>query len=235
MGRGRTIFGLLLSAIYLLWVAVLILPKIGGLSQLELNEIGDFFAGLFGPLAFLWLVLGYFQQGDELKQGTKALLLQADELKRSVEQQSIMAAAANQQIDVQRESVRLQQFEMDKALAPNFRFGCSSRSGGEGRGALVETAFKVKNSGHEVAEVSIECIPPIGDFSKLEVERFASGTERDHPLKFVVEEGGGNGVVLVSYLRADGKRIAEEFEYKIPESNPFVVINKPFVSAEPIG
>lgn len=232
MGRGRTIIGLLVSAIYLLWLAVLISPKIGELSQLNLNEIGDFFAGVFGPLAFLWLVLGYFQQGDELKQGTKALLLQADELKRSVEQQSIMAAAANQQIDVQKEAVRLQQVEMDKALAPVFRFSNTSRSGGGAPGANVETAFKVKNSGHEVAEVSIECMPPIGDFSGLKFERFAGGAEREQPLKFIVVEGGCRGVVLVSYLRADGKRITEDFEYKIPEDNPFVFINKPFIPAE---
>lgn len=31
------------------------------------SEIGDMLAGLFAPLAFLWLVLGYRQQGEELK------------------------------------------------------------------------------------------------------------------------------------------------------------------------
>ena len=33
---------------------------------LEPNEHGDFFAGLFAPLAFLWLVIGFIQQGEEL-------------------------------------------------------------------------------------------------------------------------------------------------------------------------
>lgn len=34
---------------------------------IRLNEWGDLLAGLFAPLAFLWLVVGYFQQGQELR------------------------------------------------------------------------------------------------------------------------------------------------------------------------
>lgn len=54
------------------------------------NEVGDFLAGVFGPLAFLWLVFGYYQQGEELKHSVKALKLQAEELRNSVEQQREM-------------------------------------------------------------------------------------------------------------------------------------------------
>ncbi|MGE4560757.1 MAG: hypothetical protein AB7E77_11170 [Desulfobulbus sp.] len=35
-------------------------------------------------MAFLWLVLGYRQQGEELKTNTQALLAQRDEQERSV-------------------------------------------------------------------------------------------------------------------------------------------------------
>lgn len=31
-----------------------------------LNEVGDFLAGVFAPLAFFWLVIGFFQQKKEL-------------------------------------------------------------------------------------------------------------------------------------------------------------------------
>jgi hypothetical protein len=44
------------------------------------NELGDFAAGFFAPLAFMWLIFGYFLQktqldiqGQELKQNTEAL------------------------------------------------------------------------------------------------------------------------------------------------------------------
>jgi len=36
-------------------------------SNLELNEFGDFLAGVFAPLAFLWLVVAVFVQKDELR------------------------------------------------------------------------------------------------------------------------------------------------------------------------
>ena len=42
----------------------------------KLNELGDFLAGFFTPLAFLWLVVGYFLQKDEFQ-------LQREELGRT--------------------------------------------------------------------------------------------------------------------------------------------------------
>ena len=37
------------------------------LREGELNVLGDFLAGIFTPLAFLWLVVGYFLQKDEFQ------------------------------------------------------------------------------------------------------------------------------------------------------------------------
>jgi len=90
-----------ITAIYLPGITALIWGRIGTLGTMPLNEVDDFLAGAFGPVAFLWLVLGFLQQGDELRQGTEALVLQAQELRNSVEQQSIMAAAAAKQIKAQ--------------------------------------------------------------------------------------------------------------------------------------
>ncbi|MEJ1462209.1 MAG: hypothetical protein RPU15_02905 [Candidatus Sedimenticola sp. (ex Thyasira tokunagai)] len=76
-------------------------------SKMAFNEWGDFFAGASAPLAFLWLVIGYFQQGEELGQNTKALeqqeralQLQVDELKQSVEQQNKSAIALGRQSEI---------------------------------------------------------------------------------------------------------------------------------------
>lgn len=62
------------------------------------NELGDFLAGSFSPLAFLWLVLGYLQQQEELQQNTEALRLQAAELKNSVDQYKEMVSIAREQL-----------------------------------------------------------------------------------------------------------------------------------------
>ena len=50
-----------------------------------LNELGDFIAGAFAPLAFFWLVRGFYQQGKGLEQNSEALKLQANELEKSTE------------------------------------------------------------------------------------------------------------------------------------------------------
>ena len=51
-------------------------------TSLHLNELGDFLAGVMSPLALFWLVIGYFQQGEELKLNTEALQDQQEELRR---------------------------------------------------------------------------------------------------------------------------------------------------------
>ena len=57
------------------------------------NEIGEFFAGLFAPLFFIWLIVGYFQQNKELRLNNRVLRQQAEELRRSVEQADRQAQA----------------------------------------------------------------------------------------------------------------------------------------------
>lgn len=73
------------------------------------NELGDFLAGVFAPLAFLFLYLGYIQQGRELKQNTHALNLQAQELQNSVEQQRLLAEATIDDLNITKEQIQTQQ------------------------------------------------------------------------------------------------------------------------------
>ncbi|WP_207667522.1 MULTISPECIES: hypothetical protein [Acinetobacter] len=55
------------------------------------NELGDFLAGVFAPLAFLFLYLGYKQQGEELK--------------NSVSQQTELATTAKKELDLTIEQI----------------------------------------------------------------------------------------------------------------------------------
>ncbi|MBX3611000.1 MAG: hypothetical protein KF871_14005 [Hydrogenophaga sp.] len=103
MGKTRLWIGMGLTGVYVLALVVLGAKRWNELANLDLNALGDFFAGAFGPLAILWLVLGYFQQGEELQQNTQALQLQADELKASVKEQQRMAEVAEQQLQEMRE------------------------------------------------------------------------------------------------------------------------------------
>ena len=84
--------------ISVVWVSVAVWMLATQNHPDELNEWGDFIAGFSAPLAFFWLVLGYMQQGDELRHSTKALQLQAEELKNSVEQQSQLVDISRKQL-----------------------------------------------------------------------------------------------------------------------------------------
>jgi len=63
----------------------------GGFVTLPANEIGSFFEGAFAPLAFLWLVIGYFLQQKELQQNTEALQVQAEQIQKTAEQAVIQS------------------------------------------------------------------------------------------------------------------------------------------------
>ena len=51
----------------------------------NLNELGDFLAGFFTPLAFGWLVYGYFLQSKELRLQREELALTRDQLGKQTE------------------------------------------------------------------------------------------------------------------------------------------------------
>lgn len=78
-------------------------------AAMSLNEVGDFLAGAFSPLAFLFLYLGYKQQGDEMSRNTAALEAQQIELKKSVEAQNALI-----------ELHEKEQYEKHIQVLPNF-------------------------------------------------------------------------------------------------------------------
>ena len=87
-GRRRTRIGLRITLGWLTFFCVLSFWS--GIPDAP-NEWGDWAAGAFAPVAFGWLVLGYFQQGEELR-------IQANELRASVQQQTALSQAARQQV-----------------------------------------------------------------------------------------------------------------------------------------
>ena len=84
--RRLPLIGLALSAVYVVGVALYLVVQGQNPADLKLNELGDFLGGVSSPLAFLWLVLGFFQQSREIRLSNKALHLQAREMRRSVDE-----------------------------------------------------------------------------------------------------------------------------------------------------
>ena len=84
--RRLPVIGLGLTAVYVLGLVAYLAVQGQNPADLRLNELGDFLGGVSSPLAFLWLVLGFFQQSREIRLSNKALHLQAKEMRRSVDE-----------------------------------------------------------------------------------------------------------------------------------------------------
>jgi|TARA_R100000049_G_C1950760_1_gene98377 hypothetical protein len=84
--RRMPILGLWLSAVYVAGLVLYLIVQGQNPADLRLNELGDFLGGVSSPLAFLWLVLGFFQQSREIRLSNQALHLQAREMRRSVDE-----------------------------------------------------------------------------------------------------------------------------------------------------
>jgi len=56
-------------------------------------SVGGFLEGAFAPLAFLWLVVGFFLQREELQRSSRAIDLQYHEMRRTAEQAEVQARA----------------------------------------------------------------------------------------------------------------------------------------------
>lgn len=74
--------------------------------MMQLNELGDYIAGVAATLAFLWLILGYQQQGEELEQNTAALRQQAGELERQVAVLQSLTEATRATVELEVDRIR---------------------------------------------------------------------------------------------------------------------------------
>lgn len=83
---------LIFTIVYMAMIILYCLLDMKGMRTLKPNEWGDFLAGFFAPLVFMWLIYGYYQQGKELS-------LQLEEVKNSVTQQTKMVNLQQQEID----------------------------------------------------------------------------------------------------------------------------------------
>jgi hypothetical protein len=98
--------GGVITVVYLAGWGFLVYHRTDKLIGMELNNIGDFLGGSFGPLAFLWLVLGFFQQGIELRINSGALKLQAAEVKAAADHASGLLDVARKEHELELQKVQ---------------------------------------------------------------------------------------------------------------------------------
>ncbi|WP_343344884.1 hypothetical protein WJT74_11175 [Sphingomicrobium sp. XHP0239] len=79
--RRLPVVGLWCTGFYIVGLILYLWIQGQNPADLALNELGDFLGGVSSPLAFLWLVLGFFQQSREIRLSSQALHLQAAEMR----------------------------------------------------------------------------------------------------------------------------------------------------------
>jgi hypothetical protein len=149
----HTIAGMIATVIYLIGITAVVWGKRDTLPALTLNELGDFTAGAFSPLAFLWLVVGYLQQGEELRQNTAALELQAAELKASVDEQKALVEISRDQLEHAQEAYRLARKQDEISKSATFRlieYGYATESPGR-----IKSQWRLRNVGYDALELRV--------------------------------------------------------------------------------
>lgn len=162
------------------------------LAPFHFNELGDFLAGAFGPLAIFWLVLGFLQQGEELQHSVRALQLQAEELKHSVDAQRELVAIGKAEADARR-----------RLLDPIFSFSEQNNFGWVDGSVSPNIKLSLHNLGNQVTDVQVyypdnEQIADIALLSKSAKVAIDYDFERSK----LLEKGSLN--LVIQWQRSDG-------------------------------
>ncbi|MFK3768131.1 hypothetical protein [Pseudomonas putida] len=209
--QHMTEIGGALTLVYLVGITALTWGRIGTLGAMPLNEVGDFLAGAFGPVAFLWLVLGFLQQGDELRMSTEALKDQAVQLAHSVQHQLDLAEATKKQSEVELTKLQMEQDKLDKALRANFSIHVIS-SGNEPE-AMTMNKIRIWNEGAKVSDLALSFDPPIHGAHIPKLRDL--GVKGHQEFKFVFNHlsCSEEGVAQISYLDTNGTGRHQSFSY----------------------
>ncbi|MCA9643487.1 MAG: hypothetical protein KC492_22465 [Myxococcales bacterium] len=189
--KRLTLTGTALSTLWCVGAGVLLYLKRDSLCQLSLNEWGDFFAGFAAPLALFWLVLGYLQQGVELKLSSDALQAQQKELAAQVRETAALVKSATRQADAYEALVEEERRKIARAEAADRAAAMPRLRPQGGNGGGKQLLIKVRNDGSPIRRISVTgpdgCILVFDPESHLESNAMGTlsvGGEFQYPFNF---------------------------------------------------
>jgi hypothetical protein len=147
--KTRTVVGSVGTGVWISIAIVIAYLKRDSIESMKLNEIGDALAGTIAPVAFFWLIIGYFQQGEELNQNTQALIDQQKETALLVKQTERQAKATEAMMKMNAEKNRREQIEIQKSIRPSLKYTSGSFTDGG-------CSLKIENDGGAASDLRIE-------------------------------------------------------------------------------
>ena len=196
-GRWLYVAGGVLTVLYLVVLAIYCVDRWAEIRAMPPNNIGDFFAGAFSPMAFAWLVLGFIQQGIELRQNSAALILQAEELRAAATHAGAMVELQRKEFELRIQELEETRQKADIALSaaakrreeeeirrrqPRFGFGIAQRDHKNQHVAKCE----LTNDGQNCTNVKILMTPISGVLELSGSTAFAGfPMQLRHPIVFV--------------------------------------------------
>ncbi|HCW3487135.1 hypothetical protein [Citrobacter freundii] len=209
-------YGILLTLIY--FIALIIVYYCSELKLISSwSDLGDMFAGVFSPVAFLWLVLGFLQQQKELQNNTAALNLQAEQLQKSVE-------IAERQSSQTAMGIQAAYDAIEKPLKPtlvvnlnmlNYKAEFETCSLQLRLNVVAQHAFKVK----------IHTIPIITGIDNYSSKILRPGEYDINSTDIIIPRRVyGPTKVIISYESSTTKQYSEEFVFQKHEGGCYTLI-----------
>lgn len=165
--------GLSLTIVWLALVLIWWKNDAADVRSLSPNEFGDFLGGTFAPIAFLWLVLGFWQQGRELRNSAETLWLQMEELRNSVEQQRDLVSATRDLRETEMKIAEAREKEEHWIAQPVLKIEAAGGSTSV-RDEGYKFRFSLTNSGHGCNDLRVT----VENLDVLASGRFESGAEK---------------------------------------------------------
>ena len=177
-----TKIGICVTGVWTLGFVIIVGQHIAEAGSMNLNEWGDFLAGISAPLALLWLVIGYFQHGEELRLNTKAIENQQEEFRQQVQETARLVDSSQEEVRLIRER---EQRESRPDIVP------INESSNKEEGSIV----KLRNRGAEVHDVEVICEGPL----KLDINPKEILTSNEIAVLWVSYEGGDSSPFPITF------------------------------------
>lgn len=205
--HGLRNIGLWVTIPWLVGTVLYVVFKWQAFVALEPNSLGDFLAGAFAPLAFLWLVLGFLQQGKELRFSGRALTLQSVELANSVAQQAALVRVTRDQLSLENSVIARQEAELQRSAQPLLRFKPGASYPGDA--GLRNFDFTLSNVGKKCTDLFVffDDMEDGTEFAMLDTGKSVSVTRQFPSMGYV------SFVVTVSYM--DDRMMSGHREWRV--------------------